>query len=245
MLAITLKDRLFQPMPQSDKKILQIVISSTGIINHLWLSNSLNGQCVNQESVPANQQAEQLIACVDRLLQGYSPSLLERIIVNQGPGSFTGIRIGIAAAHGLALGWQIPCFSFDNFTVAAHYAQHYYHNLGQELPEKWLILLPAGHLQWYGHYWLHNHPSPLGAQLYHETDTILLAKHIPVWCFTEKNDSTELSETPYLAANFDTFVTIMPSLIKEWTTNSSILKNDIIPLYVRASAAEEKKQKTY
>lgn len=46
--------------------------------------------------------AERLVPLLEELLAGRRP---ERILVGVGPGSFTGIRVGIAAAHGLAIGW--------------------------------------------------------------------------------------------------------------------------------------------
>jgi len=50
-------------------------------------------------------QAAAVLADADELLRaaGLGPADLDRLVVGTGPGSFTGIRIGLAAARGLAL----------------------------------------------------------------------------------------------------------------------------------------------
>ena len=39
---------------------------------------------------------------------------LEAIAVTGGPGSFTGLRIGVATAKGLCQGWNLPLIALDS-----------------------------------------------------------------------------------------------------------------------------------
>ncbi|HTO33918.1 MAG TPA: tRNA (adenosine(37)-N6)-threonylcarbamoyltransferase complex dimerization subunit type 1 TsaB [Pararhizobium sp.] len=54
--------------------------------------------------------AEQLMAFIDQALAGSGRMLadIDRIAVTIGPGSFTGIRVGVAAARGFALALGVP-----------------------------------------------------------------------------------------------------------------------------------------
>jgi len=50
---------------------------------------------------------------------GESFARLDAIAVTLGPGGFTGVRIGLAAAEGLALAWDLPILGLSSFAVAA------------------------------------------------------------------------------------------------------------------------------
>ena len=60
--------------------------------------------------------AERLLPMVAELLGGRVPAA---ILVDCGPGSFTGVRVGLAAAHGLAIGWQVPLAGYSSLAAIA------------------------------------------------------------------------------------------------------------------------------
>ena len=60
--------------------------------------------------------AEKLVPMIAALPDG---GRAERILVDCGPGSFTGIRVGIAAARGLALGWGASASGYNSLALVA------------------------------------------------------------------------------------------------------------------------------
>lgn len=60
--------------------------------------------------------SERLVPMLAELLQDRTPS---EILVGVGPGSFTGIRVGIAAAHGLAIGWGARLAGMSSLALLA------------------------------------------------------------------------------------------------------------------------------
>jgi tRNA threonylcarbamoyladenosine biosynthesis protein TsaB len=69
-------------------------------------------------------QAEALLPLADRAMReaGLVPAALDFVAATVGPGSFTGIRVGLAAAHGIAIATRarlIGATSFEAVAVAA------------------------------------------------------------------------------------------------------------------------------
>ena len=85
----------------------------------------------------AKGQAEHLMPMLTEVLSdaGLTWSDLDAIGVGTGPGNFTGIRISVSAARGLALGLSIPAIGVNGFEALAH---------GLPLPITALIDAPRG-----------------------------------------------------------------------------------------------------
>jgi tRNA threonylcarbamoyladenosine biosynthesis protein TsaB len=68
-----------------------------------------------------NAHAERMLPLVERALAeaGWTKSQLQRIGVGVGPGSFTGVRVGIALAQGLALGLSVPLVGVTSLAAMA------------------------------------------------------------------------------------------------------------------------------
>ncbi len=74
-----------------------------------------------RHEVVGRGHAERLLPMIEELLGGRRPTA---ILVDCGPGSFTGVRVGLAAAHGLAIGWRVPLSGYSSLALIAAAAQH-------------------------------------------------------------------------------------------------------------------------
>lgn len=62
-----------------------------------------------------------VLAAADLLIEdaGLEPSAIDEVVISRGPGSFTGIRAGIATAQGLAAATGAEILAFDSLLVQA------------------------------------------------------------------------------------------------------------------------------
>jgi tRNA threonylcarbamoyladenosine biosynthesis protein TsaB len=84
----------------------------------------------------ARGQAERLMPiCADLLLKaGLEAGDLDAIAVGVGPGNFTGVRIAVSAARGMALALGVPAIGVNGFEMLAH---------GRKWPGQVILSLPA------------------------------------------------------------------------------------------------------
>lgn len=68
-----------------------------------------------RESRENKSHATQLTVFIEEMLEeaGIKASELEAVAVSKGPGSFTGLRIGVSAAKGIAYGGSVPLIGVD------------------------------------------------------------------------------------------------------------------------------------
>jgi len=85
------------------------------------VSLSVSGEILSREVLAANRHSSIVLAMVDELLAEAELTLnqLDLLVNDVGPGSFTGIRIGLGVAQGLAYGADLPLLGVDALSALA------------------------------------------------------------------------------------------------------------------------------
>ncbi|MGV3551241.1 tRNA (adenosine(37)-N6)-threonylcarbamoyltransferase complex dimerization subunit type 1 TsaB [Rhizobium sp.] len=99
-----------------------LVIDTSGPVCAAGIYDSGKGEIVASKSEMLGKgHAERLMPMIDEVLKDAGLALqdMSRIGVTIGPGSFTGIRVGVAAARGFALSLSIPAVGVTTLQVVA------------------------------------------------------------------------------------------------------------------------------
>ncbi len=91
-------------------------------------------------------QAERLLPAIDQCLRsaGLPLSQIDRLIVTRGPGTFTGIRIGLAVARGLRLSAGLPVVAISSLSAIAAALAHRHPPAGSGFkPQRLIVALTA------------------------------------------------------------------------------------------------------
>lgn len=85
-----------------------------------------NGIIIAEKIDPEpSRQAELLLPAINQILEenNLSYSDINAVSADIGPGSFTGVRIGLAASHGIAMAAKIPLIGVTGFEAITHQAR--------------------------------------------------------------------------------------------------------------------------
>jgi tRNA threonylcarbamoyladenosine biosynthesis protein TsaB len=100
---------------------MRLVIETAGLACSVALFDDDHLVAATYEEVMRGH-AERLLPMIADLPGG---GRADEILVDCGPGSFTGVRVGLAAAQGLGIGWHVPVYGYSSLALlaACHFAQ--------------------------------------------------------------------------------------------------------------------------
>jgi tRNA threonylcarbamoyladenosine biosynthesis protein TsaB len=100
-----------------------LLIDTCGTTGTIALANTA-GTIIATANLPNRTASERLIPAIKSLIadHGLTPQSLGAIAVVHGPGSFTGVRIGLSAAKGLCEALAIPLIAISRLAVLASLA---------------------------------------------------------------------------------------------------------------------------
>ena len=80
--------------------------------------------------------SENLHVFIEQVLKesNLQPKAIKAIAISAGPGSYTGLRIGVATAKGLCYGWDIPLIALPTFRILAEQVSYEFTDIEYIIP---------------------------------------------------------------------------------------------------------------
>jgi len=123
--------------------------TSTNVCSAAWC---IDGQCVAQRiHQEGSNHAALLPVFIDELLQEAQTHnwQADAVAVSAGPGSYTGLRIGVSTAKGLCYGWNVPLIAVPTLDILCQAFLSHYPLPATPLPATLVPMLDARRMEVY------------------------------------------------------------------------------------------------
>lgn len=150
----------------------------------------------------------------------------DRILVSLGPGSFTGVRIGIATARALGVAWGVEVLGYPTLALVAARAW-------QPDPRPVTVCMNGGHGEWFVQNFLNHQPQDSARSLAPEAAREACNNDVIVG--NRAKELAALFETDKLALE------LLPDARAVTQLHESVLTSDVSPIYGRAPDAVPQK----
>jgi tRNA threonylcarbamoyladenosine biosynthesis protein TsaB len=106
---------------------------------------AIDGQVIaERETFEEKSHSARLTVFIEEILkeQGLQIRDLQAIAIGKGPGSYTGLRIGVSTAKGLCYGTDIPLIAIGTLRIMTHYAKEVCANKSISLTDENILFCP-------------------------------------------------------------------------------------------------------
>ncbi|GAA0275686.1 tRNA (adenosine(37)-N6)-threonylcarbamoyltransferase complex dimerization subunit type 1 TsaB [Alteraurantiacibacter aestuarii] len=147
----------------------------------------------------------------------------DRILVSLGPGSFTGVRIGLAAARALGLAWDAQVLGYPALALVAAMAR-------AQHPGPVTVCMAAGH----GEYFVQNFSADAIAQ---DTVRSLTPEQASAACRHQVIAGSKAQQLAAALGGDHRAIDLLPDASQSFLLSDDVLATDLSPIYGRAPDA--------
>lgn len=200
-----------------------LAISTTNINSYVALKND---DLISIKNV-IDKQSEKLLPTIDETLTENKLALkdIDCFAVNVGPGSFTGIRIGLATIKAFLFSQNKPCIVLNSFDLVSY-------NI---LDKDFVVIVDSGNKDFY--YAIYKNGQIVELSNLEEDAVIKLAKNLNLPLYVSSLDEDKIHNDYIKVVKFNK-ENILNIAINKFNNNEIAVNTDLSPIYVKKSQAE-------
>lgn len=174
-----------------------------------------------------DSHSEHLLPTIDRLLTQNDLSIenIDYFGINLGPGSFTGIRIGVSTIKAFLFNSKSKCVAFNSFDLVAYNIKD----------NEFIVIVDSGNKDFYYAHYKNSNLIEMSFEALENIKTIAKENNIKIYASSKEKQVINDSDVNFVEMQE---YALDDLVIKKINNNDLSESNDLCPIYVKRSQAE-------